>query len=173
MKFTKDDINNNIGRLGIVKEVKEILNIKSTVGKYNISRDSINKLTSYYSEKFILDNKETTQREFIYNVFNIDKNKQSKQELNFKTTFEFTNLIFNNWNGSKIKGDVNDYNKSIKIYNSYITTNDIITDFNEKIKFDIVDLFKNDKNDENDEIEGDEDQNIIEYNIYSFDDIDE
>lgn len=176
MKYTKDDINNNIGKLLIVKEVNEILNIKSTIGKYNISRDSINKLTSYYSEKVLIDNNEITQREFIYNVFNIDKNKQSKQELNFKTTFEFTNLIFNNWNGSKIKGDVN--NKDRKgIYNSYITTNDIITDFNEKIKFNIVDLFKNDKNDENDEIEEDQDQdqerNIINYNIYSFDDIDE
>ena len=87
---------------------------------------------------------------------------------------KFTNLIFNNWNGSKIKGDVN--NKDRKgIYNSYITTNDIITDFNNRIKIDIVDLFKNDKNDVNDEIEEDEDQeiNIINYNIYSFDDIDE
>jgi hypothetical protein len=174
LKFTKDDINDNIFRLGIVKDVKEILNIKSTVEKYNISRDSINKLISYYSDKMIIDNKEITQREYIYNVFNIDKNKQSQHELNFKSTFEFTNLIFNNWNGSKMKGDVN--NKDRKgIYNSYITTNDIITDFNEKIQFDIVDLFNNDKNDENDEIEGDKDQeiNIINYNIYSFDDIDE
>jgi hypothetical protein len=168
-KYTKDDINNNIGRLGIVKDVNEILNIKSTVGNYKISRDSINKLTEYYLGKLIVDNKEITRREYIYNIFSIDKNKQSKEELFFKKTLEFTNLIFNNWNGSKIKGDVNHKDRT-GIYNSYITYNDFITDFNNKIKIDINDLFNNEKNEE---LEADEDENIIEYTKYCFDDIDE
>jgi hypothetical protein len=168
MKFSKDDINNNIFRLGIIKEVNEILNIKSTVGNYKISRDDIIKLSGYYLEKMTIDNKETTQREYIHNIFNINKNKQGKTELNFKTTLELTNLIFNNWNGSKLKGDENNYNKSNKIYNSYILTNDIIVDFNEKIKDDIINLFNNDIRDEIEEDEN-EDIDIIDYKKYHFD----
>ncbi len=168
-KYTKDNINNNIGRLGIVKDVLEILNIKSTVGNYKISRDSINELTEYYLEKLIIDDKEMTQREYIYYIFGIAEKDRRINELNFINTLKFTNLIFNNWNGSKIKGDENDKDRT-GIYNSYITTNDFIIDFNNKIKIDINDLFNNENNEE---IEEDEDQNIIEYKKYCFDDIDE
>ncbi len=50
-------------------------------------------------------------------MFNIDKNKQGKTELNSKKTLELLNLVMNHRSDSKIKGDENNYNKHLKKYN--------------------------------------------------------
>ena len=65
-------------------------------------------------------------------MFNIDTNKQGKTELNFKKTLELLNLVMNHWSDSKIKGDENNYNRSLKIYNSYTLENKYVHDINEK-----------------------------------------
>lgn len=158
-KFGKDDINNKIFRLNIINDVKQILNIKSTVEINNITREDIEKLTIYYTDVKTIDNVEMTQRAIIYDIFNIDKVKQGDKDLTFKTTLEFTNLILNNWNGSGIKGDPTKKDRK-GIFSSYIISNNQIAEFSDKLKIDIIDLFKPK---EEGEIEGDE-ENIINYN---------
>jgi hypothetical protein len=103
-KYTKDDIKNNLFRLDYMNKIKEILGISSTFEKVNTSRDQINKTTKYFNRP-IEKEEGKTERDYIDNVFNIDKNKQGKTELNFKKTLELLNLVMNHWNDSKIKKD--------------------------------------------------------------------
>ena len=84
-KYTKDDVKNNLFRLDYINKIKEILGISSTFEKVNISRDQINQTTIYFNQP-IEKEEGKTERDYIYNVFNIDKDKQGKTELNFKNT---------------------------------------------------------------------------------------
>ena len=69
------------------------------------------------------------------------------------------NSIFSHWSDSKIKGDENNYNKSLKIYNSYTLKNKYIDDINEKYDINILDVLKNTETEE----EVEEETNYINY----------
>ena len=94
-------------------------------------------------------------------MFNIDKNKQGKTELNSKKTLELLNLVMNHRSDSKIKGDENNYNKHLKKYNGYVIENKYIDDINEKYNINILDVLKNI---EIEEVE--EETNYINYCFY-------
>jgi hypothetical protein len=96
-------------------------------------------------------------------VFNIDKDKQGKTELNFKNTLKLLNSILSHWNDSKIKGDENNYNKHLKKYNGYVIENKYIDDINEKYDINILDVLKNTET----EGEEDEETNYINYCFHS------
>ena len=138
--YTKDDIRNSLFKLFYVNVLKEKLNISYTFETVKISREKINNCTDFLQ----------TERENIYNVFNVVKKDRGTTELNFNTTLKFINLIFNNWNESKIKEDEENYNKSKKVYNSYVLINDTFSNvFENYYKVKILDLFKNDVGDDN------------------------
>jgi len=73
--------------------------------------------------------------------------------------------MFNNWNGSQIKGDINNYNKKHKIYNSYEIFNKQIEELKTDFNFNILDIFK--------QKEEDEEYEEINYINYCFDNLDE
>jgi len=85
---------------------------------------------------------------------------------NFKTALEFINMMFNNWNGSIIKGDENNYNKRNKIYISYEIFNKQIEELKTNYNFNILDIFKQKEEDY-------EEYEEIEYKNYCFYNLDE
>lgn len=158
-KYNKKDIDNKIFRLKYIEEVKAILNINYTFENVKITRNNINNCKDYLTEN----------RQDIYNIFGIPKDKQGTADLDFTTTLKILNTMFNNWNGSLIKGDINNYNKSKKIYNSYEIFNKQIEELKTDFNFNILDIFKQkEEYEEYDEEEGEE----INYINYCFDNID-
>ena len=63
----------------------------------------------------------TENRSDIYNVFNVPKINQKFNDLYFKKTLEFINMMFNNWNNTKIIGDKSTLYRNI--FKSYILEN--------------------------------------------------
>jgi len=154
-KYNKKDIDNKIFRLKYIEEVKAILNINFSFENVKITRNNINNCKDYLTEN----------RQDIYNIFGIaDKDKRFK-EFDFKNTLDFINMMFNNWNGSQIKGDINNYNKKHKIYNSYEIFNKQIEELKTDFNFNILDIFK--------QKEEDEEYEEINYINYCFDNLDE
>jgi hypothetical protein len=154
VKFNKSDIDNKIFRLKYIEEVKEILNINYSFDNVKITRDKINNCTKYFTEN----------RQDIYNIFGIPKDKQGKADLDFKKTLEFINMMFNNWNGSQIKGDVKTKDRK-GVYNSYEIFNKQIEELKTDFNFNILDIFK--------QKEEDEEYEEINYINYCFDNLDE
>ena len=111
--FTKDEINFKGYQLYYINELKDILKIDN----YNnqpITRENINNCIQYLEK----------ERKEIYSVFRIREQKKDKtKEINFKECLTIINAVFEHFNGCKIIGDEKDYNKSKKIYNSYVIKN--------------------------------------------------
>ena len=162
LKFTKTDIDNKIFRLKYIEEVKEILNINYSFENVKITRDNINNCKDYLTEK----------REDIYKVFNIPKDKQGTADLDFTSTLKILNTLFNNWNGSQIKGDVNNYNKKFRSYSLYEVFNKQIEELKTDFNFNILDIFKQKEEDEEEGQSDYEEYEEIEYKNYCFDNLD-
>ena len=161
LKFTKNDIDNKIFRLKYIDEVKEILNINYSFENVKITRDNINNCKEYL----------TGNRQDIYNVFGIAKDKQGKADLDFTTTLKILNTMFNNWNGSQIKGDIKTKDRK-GVYNSYEIFNKQIEELKTDFNFNILDIFKQKEEDEEEGPSDYEEYEEIEYKNYCFDNLD-
>lgn len=161
LKFTKTDIDNKIFRLKYIDEVKEILNINYSFENVKITRDNINNCKEYL----------TGNRQDIYNIFGIPKDKQGKADLDFTTTLKILNTMFNNWNGSQIKGDIKTKDRK-GVYNSYEIFNKQIEELKTDFNFNILDIFKQKEEDEEYEEEEGEEYEEINYINYCFDNLD-
>ena len=80
-------------------------------------------------------------------------------------------MMFNNWNGSQIIGDTNNYNKRNKIYNSYVLINKQIEALKTDFNINILDIFKP-KEEENEDTGEDDENEEINYINYCFDNFD-
>ena len=64
------------------------------------------------------------KKELIIDTYNLKK-VYNNDVLNFKNGLLVINNIFSKWNGSKLKGNKADYNKSTETCNSYIIENEL------------------------------------------------
>ena len=93
-----------------------------------ISKEAITKAIEYIEGK----------KELIIDTYNLKK-VYNNDVLNFKNGLLVINNIFSKWNGSKLKGNEKDYNKSSKTCNSYIIENELN-------KYNVFEFFNLDKN---------------------------
>jgi hypothetical protein len=100
-----DILENNEKYKNIIDEIKKIIGFEN---KTTVTRNNINNCKDLLTEK----------REDIYNICGISKVKRGTADLDFKKTLSLLNIIYNFYN-KQIKGDINNYNKKKKIYNSY------------------------------------------------------
>jgi hypothetical protein len=159
--FTKDEIKFKGFQLYYINEFKSLLNIDN-YDHCKITRDNINKCIEFIE----------VNRNHISKCFEVRDQKKTKNENNFKECLMALNKIFENFNGCKIVGDINDFNKSKKVFNSYkIIKHGLISATEEVLKSKINEIFVYNNYNENYE-EDIEDKEEI-YKKYLFVDTDE
>jgi hypothetical protein len=148
--YTKADLKSKAFKLHYINKIKDLLNIESSFNNEQVTRDKINNCIEYLNK----------ERNNIYDIYELETKNRVKEELNFKSSLELINKILNSFNGCKIKGDETKYNKSKKIFNSYIIEKTkAINEIEEIHDINIYDIF----NTNNDNLEIYED-----YNQYLF-----
>ena len=78
-------------------------------------------------------------------------------DLDFNKILEFINMMFNNWNGSQIKGDIRTKDRK-GVCNSYEIFNKQIEELQIDFNFNILDIFKQKEDDEEEDKEGEEEE---------------
>ena len=76
-------------------------------------------------------------------------------DLDFNKILEFKNMMFNNWNGSHIKGDIRTKDRK-GVCNSYEIFNKQIEELQIDFNFNILDIFKQKEYDEEEDKEGEQ-----------------